>query len=79
MDASAGDVSNVSAFVYGGDATNDNVVDVGDFGILVNSYLGDVSISGSHYDFRADFNADGVIDVGDFGVLVNNYLKEGAK
>ena len=78
VDASGGDVSNVNAFVYGGDATDDNIVDVGDFGVLVNSYLGDASIPGSGYDARADFNGDGVVDVGDFGVLVNNYLKTGA-
>ena len=62
----------------GGDGTNDNVVDIGDFGLLVNAYNSDSTISGSGYDARADFNADGVVDIADFGVLVNNYNQSGA-
>ena len=62
----------------GGDATNDNIVDIGDFGILVNSYNGDATIAGSGYNAAADFNYDGVVDIGDFGVLVNEYNNSGA-
>ena len=61
-----------------GDADNNNTVDIGDFGILVNAYGSDSSISGSGYDPRADFNNDGVIDIGDFGELVNDYGQSGA-
>ena len=62
----------------GGDATNDNIVDIGDFGILVNSYNGDATLAGSGYNAAADFNYDGVVDIGDFGVLVNEYNNSGA-
>ena len=62
----------------GGDADNNNLVDIGDFGILVNAYGGDVSLAGSGYDSRADFDDNGVVDIGDFGILVNNYGTSGA-
>ena len=61
-----------------GDATHDNIVDIGDFGVLVNAYGGDVTIAGSGYDIKADFNYDGVVDIGDFGILVNEYGNMGA-
>ena len=61
-----------------GDATNDNIVDIGDFGVLVNAYGGDVTITGSGYDTRSDFDYNGVIDIGDFGILVNEYGNMGA-
>ena len=73
-----GSVTNVAATLKAGDGTNDNVVDIGDFGLLVNGYNADISLPGSGYDYRADFNGDGVIDIGDFGLLVNNYNAVGA-
>ena len=78
IDASNGGVSGVSAFLPAGDADNNNLVDIADFGLLVTSYGGDVNIPGSGYDVRADFNCDGLVDVGDFGLLVNNYNDAGA-
>ena len=60
----------------GGDANNDNVVSIGDFGILINAYNTDYTTAG--YDARADFNYDGVVDIADFGILVNNYNLSGA-
>ena len=57
----------------GGDANNDNRVDVLDFGVLVNSYGSAASDPTSGYDATADFNNDGQDDVLDFGILVNNY------
>ena len=62
----------------GGDANDDNVVDIADFGLLVNAYGSDVTIAGSGYDARADFDYNGVIDIGDFGILVNEYNNAGA-
>ena len=61
-----------------GDATNDNIVDIGDFGVLVNAYGGDVTIAGSGYNAAADFDYNGVVDIGDFGILVNEYGNSGA-
>ena len=61
-----------------GDANNDNKVDIGDFGVLVNAYGGDAGFTGSGYDARANFNYDGVVDIADFGLLVNNYGSQGS-
>ena len=40
VDATAGAVTGADVFLPGGDADNNNVVDIGDFGILVNAYNG---------------------------------------
>ena len=66
------------ATLTGGDADNNNAVDIGDFGALVNAYNGDSAVAGSGYNASADFNYDGKIDIADFGILVNNYNKSGA-
>ena len=57
----------------GGDTDNNGMVDVLDFGNLVNVYGTDVSDSNSGYDSTCDFNWDGRVDVLDFGILVNSY------
>ena len=73
VDTTNGPVSGVNVTLPGGDANNDNSVDVLDFGILVNAYGGSSKMAGSNYDPTADFNGDGSVDVLDFGILVNNY------
>ena len=78
MNVSGGSISGVKGTLLGGDADNSNLVDIGDFGLLVNAYNGDRSIPGNGYDFRADFTGDGVVDIADFGLLVNNYNQSGA-
>ena len=60
----------IAATLTNGDADNSNVIDIADFGILVNAYGGS---SGGNYDSRADFNDDGTVDIADFGILVNGY------
>ena len=62
-----------------GDANSDNVIDIGDFGILVNAYNSDVNSPKSGYDPKADFNYDGKVDIADFGILVNEYGNSGAE
>ena len=62
----------------GGDATDDNTVDIADFGVLVNAYGGQVGATGTNYLSAADFNCDGIVDIADFGILVNNYGSVGA-
>ena len=61
-----------------GDANNDNVIDIGDFGILVNAYGGNKNATHTNYNIGADFNLDGVVDIADFGLLVNGYDQAGA-
>ena len=62
----------------GGDANNDNAIDLADFGILIGAYNSDASIDGTGYDIRADFNDDGVVDSTDFGLLIGEYGSVGA-
>ena len=70
--------TNLAAIVLPeGDANNDNTVDIGDFGLLVNAYNSDKNNANSGYDARVDFNYDGLVDIADFGVLVNNYNRMG--
>ena len=73
-----GDATGLAVALPGGDANGDNVVDIGDFGLLVNAYNGDANVPGSGYDARADFDGNGLIDIGDFGIMVNNYNAAGA-
>ena len=71
------DAHSVTALLPGGDADNNNVVDVLDFGALINTYGSKASDPNSGYDPTADFNGDGSVDVLDFGILVNNYGSAG--
>ena len=69
-------MTGITATLKGGDATNDNVIDIGDFGALVNVYNDTYSVNDPNAnpnDVAADFNGDGVIDIADFSILVNNY------
>ena len=77
VDATSTDVSGVSIALPGGDADNNNVIDISDFGILVNAYGSNQGTNVS-YDLTADFNCDGTVDIADFGILVNNYGLAGA-
>jgi hypothetical protein len=59
-----------------GDANNDNLVSIVDFGILKNAMgtaLGDLG-----YDDRTDFNGDLRVSIVDFGLLRNNFGTSGA-
>ena len=77
LDATNGIPPALTATLPAGDANNDNVIDIGDFGVLVNAYGGQANLAGSGYDTRADFNDDGTVDIADFGLLVNNYGSSG--
>ena len=72
-----GTTNSLNVTLPAGDANNDNIVDIGDFGLLVNAYNSDSKIAKSGYDYHADFNCDGVVDIADFGLLVNNYGTQG--
>ena len=76
--AIANDAAGLAVTLPAGDANGDNVVDIADFGVLVNAYNSSANVSGSGYDTHADFNQDGVVDIADFGLLVNSYGLEGA-
>ena len=76
-DATSGSAFGLSVTLPGGDANNDNVVDIADFGLLVNAYGSSTGAPGGSYDARADFNGDSTVDIGDFGILVNSYGTSG--
>jgi hypothetical protein len=59
-----------------GDANNDNVVEIGDFGLLQASFGRAVGDPG--YDARADFNGDEVVGITDFSLLLGNFGQAGA-
>jgi hypothetical protein len=54
-----------------GDANNDNLVDISDFGILYATF------QHSPIDPRADFNGDGSVDISDFSLLRLNFGRLG--
>ena len=73
VDATNGDVGNISATLESGDANNDNSCDTSDFGLLVGCYGASASAAGSGYDPNCDFNFDGFVDASDFSLLVGSY------
>jgi hypothetical protein len=75
VDLSGGDVENISALLHGGDANNDNFVDVFDLDVLIQTFnkcLGDAG-----YDAKADFNCDDCADVFDLDLLIRNFNQMG--
>lgn len=58
-----------------GDANNDNLVDVTDFGILYASF--GCSSPSPCFDARADFTGDTVVDITDFSFLASNFGRLG--
>ena len=77
-DASAGNVSGLTAAQGAGDSNNDNSVDPTDFNNFVTAYNSDSSVPGSGYDPTSDFNGDGLVDPTDFGLFVGEYNNAGA-
>ena len=79
VDVSSASTSSADAFLIVGDGTDDNVIDIADFGLLVNAYgkVYDAANPSNGYDPTADFSDDGVVDIADFGLLVNNYGTSG--
>ena len=78
VNATNGAVSGLGLTLVPGDSNGDNSVDASDFGVLVGSYGGSLSVPGSGYDATADFNYDGSVDSTDFGILVGSYGQQGA-
>ena len=72
MDASNGDVANVSAVLKAGDANNDNFADIADLLLLVAHYN-----NAAGYLEACDFNGDGNDDIFDLLLLIANYNQHG--
>ena len=60
----------------GGDANDDNRVNLADFGLLA-AHFGASSVKAGQPAWRADFNGDAAVDLGDFGVLASNFGESG--
>ena len=56
-----------------GNANNDGIINISDFGILAVSYM--CTIGEPCYDCRADFDCNGIINISDFGLLAVNYMQ----
>jgi hypothetical protein len=56
-----------------GNANDDIIINISDFGILAVSYMCTDGEPG--YDARADFDLNGIINISDFGLLAVNYME----
>ncbi len=56
-----------------GNANDDIIINISDFGILAVSYMKTEGEPG--YDARADFDRNGIINISDFGLLAVNYME----
>jgi len=56
-----------------GNANDDSIINISDFGILAVSYMKTDGEPG--YDARADFDRNGIINISDFGLLAVNYMQ----
>jgi len=55
-----------------GNANDDSIINISDFGILAVSYM--CTLGEPDYDARADFDRNGIINISDFGLLAVNYM-----
>jgi hypothetical protein len=70
-----GDVGGVNALLIGGDANNDNRVDVLDLDVLIQRF--DTCLGESGYNSGPDFNCDDCVDVLDLDILIRNFDAQG--
>ena len=65
-----------SATLLAADANNDNIVDVNDLALLIESF--DAGLYDSNWnEGRADFNCDDLVAVDDLALLIQNFDKRG--
>jgi len=75
-DASQVPQPTITATLKGGDANNDNAVDIADLLLLINAY--NRAQPDPLYSAAADFTGDGFNDIADLLTLIQNYNVEGA-
>jgi uncharacterized membrane protein len=76
VNASNGDVANVNATLLGGDADNNNLVDVEDLAVLIASF--DAAPSDPNWNNgKADFDCNDIVDVEDLALLIRNFDADG--
>lgn len=75
VNASSGNVANLQETLLGGDANDDNTVDVLDLDLLIQAFD---SVPGAlNWNENADFNCDGSVDVLDLDLLIRNFDLQG--
>jgi|GEM_PF-2756536 len=72
---SSGNITNLNLTLKGGDASNDNFVDIADLIILIAHY--NKRQPDANYLEAADFNNDGANDIADLLILISNYNQQG--
>jgi hypothetical protein len=76
LQASGGSADNISATLLSGDANADNIVDVDDLALLIQSF--DADPTAPHWlNGKADFNGDDVVGIEDLAVLIRNFDLQG--
>lgn len=75
VDLSQGDVSGVQVELLGGDANNDNSVDVLDLDLLIQAF--DSDPDSSNWNENADFDSSNSVDVLDLDILIRNFDTQG--
>jgi hypothetical protein len=76
VDATNGDVSGVDVFLRGGDANDDNVVNVDDLAALIVAFDADPTYPNWN-DGVADFDCNDIVDVDDLHILILNFDRQG--
>jgi len=56
-----------------GDANQDDIINISDFGILAVAFMS--TPSDPNWDERADFDRNGIVNISDFGLLAVNFMK----
>ena len=72
--SSTGDV--VADTLRGGDANDDNRINLTDFGVLASTF-GAFDVARGSQAWQADFNGDGAVNLADFGILASNFGESG--
>jgi Tol biopolymer transport system component len=75
VNASSGNVNNVTSLLRAGDANDDNSVDVLDLDLLIQAF--DSTPGASNWSPMADFNGDSSVDVLDLDLLIRNFDQSG--
>ncbi len=75
-DTTTGNVTGLNATLRGGDANDDNAIDISDLLLLIAHYNQQQGTGG--YLETADFNSDGSCDISDLLLLIGNYNSIGS-
>jgi hypothetical protein len=75
VDTTNGDVSDINLVLRGGDANDDNNVDVFDLDLLIQAF--NSMPTDANWNQSADFNCDDFVDVFDLDMLVHNFNETG--